>query len=68
MRNKPPVTETTTIVLLLACLAMMGNDPQVGHRTLLLIPLIAIMIVGGWYALRRRTSRDSDQELSRLTK
>lgn len=31
----------TTIAFLLACLGMMANDPKVGRRTLLLIPVIA---------------------------
>jgi L-asparagine permease len=63
-----PATEITTIVFLLACLGMMWNDPEVGRKTLLLIPLIAAMLVAGWFAVRRRVSRTTDQELSQLTK
>jgi L-asparagine permease len=63
-----PVTEITTIVFLLACLGMMWNDPEVGRKTLLLIPAIAVMLVAGWFGVRRRVSQTADQELSQLTK
>ncbi|MGC9537221.1 amino acid permease [Streptomyces sp. UG1] len=63
-----PVTEITTIAFLLACLAMMWNDPEVGRKTLLLIPAIAVLLVGGWYAIRRRVTKAEDQELAELTK
>ncbi|AZQ38932.1 amino acid permease [Streptomyces cyaneochromogenes] len=63
-----PVTEIATIVFLLACLGMMWNDPEVGRKTLLLIPVIAAMLVGGWYAIRRRVAKAEDQELAELTK
>ncbi|MGW6904339.1 amino acid permease [Streptomyces sp. NPDC054940] len=63
-----PVTEIATIAFLLACLGMMWNDPEVGRKTLLLIPLIAAMLVGGWYAIRRRVAKAEDQELTELTK
>ncbi|RSN11042.1 L-asparagine permease [Streptomyces sp. WAC 01325] len=63
-----PVTEIATVVFLLACLGMMWNDPEVGRKTLLLIPLIAAMLVTGWYAVRRRVNRAEDQELTELTK
>jgi L-asparagine permease len=63
-----PVTEIATIVFLLACLAMMWNDPEVGRKTLLLVPLIAAMLVGGWFGIRRRVARTAGQELSQFTK
>jgi L-asparagine permease len=62
-----PVTEITTIAFLLACLGMMGNDPEVGRRTLLLIPVIAVLLVAGWFAVRRRVERTTDRELTDLT-
>ncbi|MBC9724284.1 hypothetical protein [Streptomyces sp. TRM68367] len=40
----------------------------VGRKTLLLIPLIAVILVGGWFAIRRRVSRAADEELPRFTK
>ncbi|GAA3987973.1 amino acid permease [Streptomyces plumbiresistens] len=57
-----PATEITTIAFLLACLGMMWNDPEVGRRTLLLIPVIAVLLVGGWFGIRRRVARAADQE------
>ncbi len=63
-----PVTEVTTVVFLLACLAMMWNDPEVGRRTLFLIPVIAVLLIGGWFGIRRRVSQTADSELSQLTK
>lgn len=62
-----PATEITTIVFLLACLGMMWNDPEVGRRTLLLIPVIAALLVGGWFGIRRRVERTADRELTDLT-
>jgi L-asparagine permease len=63
-----PVTEIVTIAFLLSVLALMWNDPEVGRKTLLLIPVIAAMLVGGWYAIRRRVAKAADQELTQLTK
>lgn len=63
-----PVTEIVTVVFLLAVLGLMWNDPEVGRKTLLLIPVIAALLVGGWFALRRRISQAEDQELGVLTK
>ncbi|MET7381378.1 amino acid permease [Streptomyces sp. NPDC005526] len=63
-----PVTEIATIAFLLVCLGLMWNDPEVGRRTLLLIPLIAALLVAGWFGVRRRVARAADEELSELTK
>ncbi|KUN03262.1 L-asparagine permease [Streptomyces yokosukanensis] len=63
-----PVVEIATIVFLLVCLGMMWNDPDVGRKTLLLIPVIALALVGGWFAVRRRVAQSTDQELTELTK
>jgi L-asparagine permease len=63
-----PVTEIVTIAFLLAVLGLMWNDPEVGRKTLLLIPVIAAALVGGWFAIRRRVTRTADEELSQLTK
>ncbi|MGI5379614.1 amino acid permease [Streptomyces sp. CA-251387] len=63
-----PVTEIVTIAFLLSVLGLMWNDPEVGRKTLLLIPVIAAMLVGGWYAIRRRVARAEDRELAELTK
>ncbi|WP_306192170.1 MULTISPECIES: amino acid permease [unclassified Streptomyces] len=63
-----PVTEIVTIAFLLACLGLMWNDPEVGRKTLLLIPVVALLLVAGWFGVRRRVDQQTDQELSQLTK
>ncbi|MGW1748841.1 amino acid permease [Streptomyces sp. NPDC002092] len=63
-----PATEITTIAFLLAVLALMWNDPEVGRKTLLLIPVIAAMLAAGWFAVRRKVVRNGDQALTELTK
>ncbi|WP_263164247.1 amino acid permease [Streptomyces sp. SCSIO ZS0520] len=52
-----PVTEIATIAFLLSVLGLMWKDPEVGRKTLYLIPLIAAGLVAGWYAIRRRDAR-----------
>ncbi|MFJ8198126.1 amino acid permease [Streptomyces sp. NPDC096152] len=63
-----PVTEIATIAFLLVCLGLMWNDTEVGRKTLLLIPLIAALLVAGWFGVRRRVARAADEELSELTR
>ncbi|MGW1895373.1 amino acid permease [Streptomyces sp. NPDC002004] len=63
-----PVTEIVTIAFLLAVLGLMWNDPEVGRKTLLLIPVIAVLLVGGWFGVRHRVSQAEDRELTELTK
>ncbi|MEU3247610.1 MULTISPECIES: amino acid permease [unclassified Streptomyces] len=63
-----PVTETVTILFLLSVLALMWDDPEVGRKTLLLIPVIAALLVGGWFAVRRRVERTAEEELSGMTR
>ncbi|KUO06344.1 amino acid permease [Streptomyces caeruleatus] len=63
-----PVTEIVTIAFLVAVLGLMWNDPEVGRKTLLLIPVIALMLTGGWFALRRRVAAAEARELTDLTK
>ncbi|MFC9078510.1 amino acid permease [Streptomyces sp. NPDC057062] len=62
-----PVTEIVTIAFLLAVLGLMWNDPDVGRKTLMLVPVIAVMLVGGWFALRRRIAKAADRELTGFT-
>ncbi|WP_053662529.1 amino acid permease [Streptomyces sp. MMG1121] len=63
-----PFTEIATIVFLLVCLGMMWNDAEVGRKTLLLIPVIAVMLVAGWFGLRRWGSKNTGEEPAQLTK
>lgn len=59
-----PVTEIVTIVFLLSVLVLMWKDPEIGRKTLYLIPIIAAALVAGWYGIRRRV----DREAASLTK
>jgi L-asparagine permease len=52
-----PVTEIVTIAFLVSVLALMWGDPEVGRKTLLLIPVIAVVLVVGWFAVRGRVTR-----------
>ncbi|OON81820.1 amino acid permease [Streptomyces tsukubensis] len=49
-----PFTEIVTIVFLLAVLVLMWKDPEVGRKTLYLIPIVAAALVAGWFAIRGR--------------
>ncbi|WP_416481697.1 amino acid permease [Streptomyces sp. CL12] len=63
-----PVTEIATIVFLLVCLGMMWDDHEVGRKTLLLIPVIAVMLVAGWFGVRRRVNTGNDPQPVEPTK
>ena len=39
-----------------------------GRKTLLLIPLIAVLLVAGWFGVRRRVAKARDEELTDLTR
>ncbi|MET9254805.1 amino acid permease [Streptomyces sp. NPDC048182] len=62
-----PVTEIVTIAFLVAVLVLMGNDPDIGRKTLYLIPIIGAMLVAGWFGVRRRVTENADRELSGLS-
>ncbi|MGW8377440.1 amino acid permease [Streptomyces sp. ODS28] len=49
-----PVTEILTILFLLSIIVLMWGDPEVGRKTLMLVPVIAVALVGGWFAVRKR--------------
>ncbi|MEU9580350.1 amino acid permease [Streptomyces chilikensis] len=59
-----PVTEIVTIAFLLSVLVLMWGDPEVGRRTLLLVPVIAAALVAGWFAVRRRVTLAADAGIS----
>lgn len=61
-----PAAEIATIVFLLVCLGMMWNDTEVGRKTLFLIPVVAVMLVAGWFGVRRRVSDNTGRTPSRL--
>ncbi|WP_327351978.1 amino acid permease [Streptomyces sp. NBC_01304] len=62
-----PVTEIVTIAFLLTVLGLMWQDPEIGRRTLFLIPVIAVALVIGWFGVRGKVARNeaerADQEL-----
>ncbi len=60
-----PVTEVVTIGFLLAVLVLMWNDAEVGRKTLFLVPVIAVMLVAGWFGVRRRVTENAAREPSR---
>ncbi|CAM5453175.1 amino acid permease [Streptomyces violaceorubidus] len=41
----------------------MWNDEEVGRKTVLLVPVIAVMLVAGWFGVRRRVAHQADQDL-----
>lgn len=57
-----PVTEVVTIVFLLGVIVLMWQDPGVGRKTVMLTPVIAAALVGGWYAVRGRVRALAAQE------
>lgn len=52
-----PVTEWATIAFLLGVVVLMWQDPEIGRKTVLLIPLIAAALVAGWFGVRGRVRR-----------
>ncbi|MGW0605951.1 amino acid permease [Streptomyces sp. NPDC002644] len=62
-----PVTEIVTIAFLVSVLVLMWGDPEVGRKTLLLIPVIAVALVLGWFGVRRRVTRAEDSGISAPT-
>ncbi|MZD04344.1 amino acid permease [Streptomyces sp. SID5785] len=60
------VTEYVTIAFLLAVLGLMWKDPEVGRKTLYLIPIVAVMLVVGWFGVRRRVERQANDELTKV--
>lgn len=62
-----PVTEIVTIVFLLSVLVLMWQDPEIGRRTLFLIPVIGVALAGGWFAVRKKVARHQlDQSYEEL--
>jgi L-asparagine permease len=55
-----PVTEIVTIAFLVSVLVLMWGDPEVGRKTLLLVPVIAAALVAGWFVVRHRVTRAED--------
>ncbi|MFK0254587.1 amino acid permease [Streptomyces sp. NPDC090445] len=51
-----PYTQIITLVFLFSVLVLMWLDGGVGRTTVLCVPVIAALLVGGWYLVRRRVA------------
>ncbi|MDJ1131063.1 amino acid permease [Streptomyces iconiensis] len=49
-----PYTEYVTIAFLVGVVVLMWNDPDVGRKTVMLVPVLAAALVAGWFGVRRR--------------
>ncbi|PNE39584.1 amino acid permease [Streptomyces yunnanensis] len=56
-----PVTDIATIVFLLGVIVLMWFDDGVGRQTVLLIPVLAAALVGGWFVVRGRVRRIAEE-------
>ncbi|MFJ9616773.1 amino acid permease [Streptomyces noursei] len=56
-----PVTDIATIIFLLGVIVLMWFDDGVGRQTVLLIPVLAVALVGGWFAVRGRVRRIAEE-------
>jgi L-asparagine permease len=62
-----PVTQIVTLGFLATVLVLMWFDKPAGRVTLLCVPIIAAVLVGGWFLVRKRvTSVQADAELAEL--
>ncbi|MEW1654592.1 amino acid permease [Streptomyces sp. NPDC093707] len=52
-----PVTDIATIAFLLGVIVLMWFDNGVGRQTVLMIPILAAALVGGWFVVRGRVRR-----------
>ncbi|MFJ5673770.1 amino acid permease [Streptomyces sp. NPDC093097] len=52
-----PVTDIATIAFLLGVIVLMWFDNGVGRQTVLMIPILAAALVGGWFVVRSRVRR-----------
>ncbi|MFD4867529.1 amino acid permease [Streptomyces sp. NPDC058412] len=51
-----PYTQTVTLLFLLGVLALMCADHGVGTMTVLAVPVVVGVLVGGWFLVRRRVT------------
>ncbi|MCE4942370.1 MULTISPECIES: amino acid permease [Streptomyces] len=56
-----PITDITTIVFLVGVIVLMWFDDGVGRQTVLLIPVLAAALVGGWFVVRGRVRRIAEE-------
>ncbi|WP_411122358.1 amino acid permease [Streptomyces sp. x-19] len=56
-----PITDIATIVFLIGVIVLMWFDDGVGRQTVLLIPVLAAALVGGWFVVRGRVRRIAEE-------
>ncbi|WP_275467509.1 amino acid permease [Streptomyces noursei] len=56
-----PITDIATIVFLVGVIVLMWFDDGVGRQTVLLIPVLAAGLVGGWFVVRGRVRRIAEE-------
>ncbi|MFE7313262.1 amino acid permease [Streptomyces sp. NPDC057555] len=56
-----PVTDIATIAFLLGVIVLMWFDDGVGRQTVLMIPILAAALVGGWFVVRGRVRRIAEE-------
>ncbi|MET9296093.1 amino acid permease [Streptomyces sp. NPDC003077] len=55
-----PVTDVATIAFLLGVIVLMAFDDEghaVGQKTVLMLPILAVLLVAGWFVVRGRVNR-----------
>ncbi|QLE75560.1 amino acid permease [Streptomyces rectiverticillatus] len=61
-----PYTQIVTLVFLAGVLGLMASEPGAGRTTVLCLPIIVAMLVGGWFLVRGRVAEtERANELSR---
>ncbi|MFE5867147.1 amino acid permease [Streptomyces roseifaciens] len=61
-----PYTQIVTLVFLAGVLGIMASEPGAGRTTVLCLPIIAAMLVGGWFLVRGRVAKTQrENELAR---
>ncbi|MGK5548529.1 amino acid permease [Streptomyces sp. URMC 127] len=52
-----PYTQIVTLVFLAGVLGLMAAEPGAGRTTVLCLPIIVAMLIGGWYLVRGKVAR-----------
>ncbi|WP_058043408.1 amino acid permease [Streptomyces roseifaciens] len=61
-----PYTQIVTLIFLAGVLGIMASEPGAGRTTVLCLPIIAAMLVAGWFLVRGRVAKTQrENELAR---
>ncbi|MFI9237548.1 amino acid permease [Streptomyces cinnamoneus] len=64
-----PYTQIVTLVFLAGVLGLMASEPGAGRTTVLCLPIIVAMLVGGWFLVRGKVARiQTEAELQQAGK